>query len=98
MLVGLSVRTDVPDIHGQALELLHGIGRLADEQTVVGSADGGKRVAVGGIGKGGNGLSQHVDHPVGGLAAVDEGVERPCGCPHDVGACLVVLGIHQCLA
>ena len=54
-------------------------------------------------------LTQHVHHPVGGLAAGDQGVQRPCRRPHDVGARLVVFGIidrdqravddglHQCL-
>ena len=39
-----------------------------------------------------------MNHPVGSLAAIDEGVQCPSSCPHDVRTCLVVLGIYQCLA
>ena len=46
-----------------------------------------------GVGVGAHGLAEHVDLPVRGLALRDEGVERPGGAPHDVGAGLVVLRV-----
>ena len=38
-------------------------------------------------------VTNHVNHPVLLLAQPDKGVQCPCGCPHDVRACLVVLRI-----
>ena len=69
--------------------------RMMRALMIVWSSEG---VTVSGIGIGCHSLTQHVHHPVGGLSAVDECVECPSGCPHDVRASLVVLRIHVSLA
>ena len=38
-----------------------------------------------------------MDHPVCGFASVNEGIERPCGGPHDVRSGLVIIGIDKSL-
>ena len=64
-------------------------------KTVISPADSRERMPVGGVGIGGNGLSQHVYHPVGGFTAGEKPVQSPCRSPHDVAACFVVLRIAE---
>lgn len=48
---------------------------------------------MGGVGIRADGLSDHVDHPVGGFALGNQGIQRPGGDPHDIAAGLIVGGI-----
>ena len=57
---------------------------------VVGERDRRQRHTVGGVGVAADRLSQHMHHPVRGLALCDEGIERPGSRPHDVAPRLVV--------
>ena len=65
------------------------------DEAVIRKAHGGKRHAVGRIGHGSYALSEHVDHPIGGLALGDERVQRPGRGPHDVAARLVILVVFR---
>ena len=66
------------------------------DKVVVGQRYCRERHAVGRVGDRADRLPQHVHHPVRGLAAGDQGVQRPCRRPHDVGTRLVVFGILDC--
>ena len=90
LALGLPGAVHAPHHAGKAREPLHPVGH---DQPIVGQAHGGEGHAVRGVGHRPDGLAQHVDLPVGRLAARDERVERPGADPADVGARLVVCGV-----